>query len=206
MLSRPGSARVYGSDALDGLTGTVRFDCDALDAWFEDDEEVFVHPRSPYTRVDALRSTRTVRIELDGITLAESSSPVMVFETGLRARYYLNRTEVSSRTCSPRQPLRRALTRAGPAATGQSAPVRPSIPTWHGPTISHPPAPADRRNDRLLQREGRCHHRRAPARTTSHAFLPVTPIMRRARYRADALPGISGGAATVAAQFRQIAV
>jgi uncharacterized protein (DUF427 family) len=95
MLSRPGSARVYGSDALDGLAGTVRFDWDALDAWFEEDEEVFVHPRSPYTRVDALRSARTVRIELDGITLAESSSPVMVFETGLPARYYLNRTEVN---------------------------------------------------------------------------------------------------------------
>src|ERR1022692_2382433 len=94
-LSRPGCARVYGDDALAGLAGTVRFDWDALDAWFEEDEEVFVHPRSPYTRVDALRSTRTVRIELDGVTLAESSSPVMVFETGLPTRYYLNRTEVN---------------------------------------------------------------------------------------------------------------
>ncbi|MGH3852994.1 MAG: DUF427 domain-containing protein [Pseudonocardiaceae bacterium] len=43
--------------------------------------------------VDALRSTRTVRVELEGIVLAESSSPIMVFETGLPTRYYLNRTE-----------------------------------------------------------------------------------------------------------------
>ncbi|MGA3145905.1 MAG: DUF427 domain-containing protein [Acidimicrobiales bacterium] len=77
-----------------GLAGTIRFDWDALDAWFEEDEEVFVHPRSPYSRVDALRSTRSVRIELEGVVLAESSSPVMVFETGLPTRYYLNRTEV----------------------------------------------------------------------------------------------------------------
>lgn len=77
------------------LADTVRFDWEALDAWFEEDEEVFVHPRDPYTRVDALRSTRTVRIELDGIVLAESDAPVMVFETGLPVRYYLNRTEVS---------------------------------------------------------------------------------------------------------------
>jgi uncharacterized protein (DUF427 family) len=35
-----------------------------------------------------------VRVELEGIVLAESSSPVMVFETGLPTRYYLNRTEV----------------------------------------------------------------------------------------------------------------
>jgi uncharacterized protein (DUF427 family) len=93
-VDQPGAARVFGDDALEGLAGTVRFDWDALDAWFEEDEEVFVHPRNPYVRVDALRSTRHVRIEVDGVVLAESSSPVMVFETGLPTRYYLNRTEV----------------------------------------------------------------------------------------------------------------
>lgn len=93
-VSRAGCARVYGADALDGVAGTVRFDWDAMDAWYEEDEEVFVHPRNPYSRVDAVRSTRTVRVGLDGLVLAESSSPVMVFETGLPTRYYLNRTEV----------------------------------------------------------------------------------------------------------------
>ncbi len=93
-VSRPGTARVFGDDAPAGLAGTVRFDWAAMDAWYEEDEQVFVHPRNPYTRVDALRSTRTVRIELDGVVLAESGSPVMVFETGLPTRYYLNRTEV----------------------------------------------------------------------------------------------------------------
>jgi hypothetical protein len=61
----------------------------ALDAWFEEDEQVYVHPRNPYTGVDALRSTRSVRIELDGTMLAESASPVMVFEAGLPTRYYI---------------------------------------------------------------------------------------------------------------------
>src|SRR6185437_13073478 len=93
-VSRAGCARVYGADALDGVAGTVRFDWDALDAWYEEDERVFVHPRNPYARVDALRSTRRVRVELDGVVLAESPAPVMVFETGLPTRYYLNRTEV----------------------------------------------------------------------------------------------------------------
>jgi uncharacterized protein (DUF427 family) len=93
-ITQPGAALVFGEDALEGLEGTVRLDWNALDAWFEEDEEVFVHPRSPYSRVDALRSTRTVRVELEEVVLAESSSPVMVFETGLPTRYYLNRTEV----------------------------------------------------------------------------------------------------------------
>jgi uncharacterized protein (DUF427 family) len=94
-VARPGSARLYTDDAKDGLAGTVRFDWSAADAWYEEDEEIFVHPRNPYARVDALRSTRTVRAELEGIVLAESASPVMVFETGLPTRYYLNRTEVN---------------------------------------------------------------------------------------------------------------
>jgi uncharacterized protein (DUF427 family) len=93
--SRAGVAHVYTDAALEGLTGTVRFDWAALDAWFEEDEEVFVHPRNPYVRVDALRSKRSVRVELAGVLLAESSCPVMVFETGLPTRYYLDRTDVS---------------------------------------------------------------------------------------------------------------
>jgi uncharacterized protein (DUF427 family) len=99
--NRSGAARVYGDDAMAGLAGTARFEWSALDAWFEEDEEVFVHPRSPYTRVDALRSTRTVRVELDGVLLAESRSPVLVFETGLPTRYYLNRTEVDFSSLVP---------------------------------------------------------------------------------------------------------
>ena len=90
-LARPGSVRVFADGSL---AGTARLDWDALDAWFEEDEQIFVHPRSPYSRVDAVRSTRRVRVSLDGVTLAESSSPIMIFETGLPTRYYLERTAV----------------------------------------------------------------------------------------------------------------
>jgi uncharacterized protein (DUF427 family) len=91
-VQRPHCASVY----TDGtLASFARFDWQALDAWYEEDEQVFVHPRDPYTRVDSLRSTRAVRIELDGVLLAESSSPVLVFETGLPTRYYLDRTAVN---------------------------------------------------------------------------------------------------------------
>jgi uncharacterized protein (DUF427 family) len=76
------------------LIDTVHFDWKALDTWYEEDEQVFVHPRSPYTRVDALRSTRRVRVERSGVLLAESDAPVIVFETGLPPRYYLDRTAV----------------------------------------------------------------------------------------------------------------
>jgi uncharacterized protein (DUF427 family) len=93
-VHRPGAAKVLASSSIEALSGTVRFDWAALDAWYEEDEEVFVHPRNPYVRVDALRSTRTVRVELEGTVLAETPSPIMVFETGLPTRYYINPTEV----------------------------------------------------------------------------------------------------------------
>ena len=92
---RPHAAKVLRQSTVDGIGDTVRFEWAALDAWFEEDERVFVHPRNPYVRVDALRSTRTVRIELAGAVLGQSSSPVMVFETGLPTRYYLNRFEIN---------------------------------------------------------------------------------------------------------------
>ncbi|HWN35784.1 MAG TPA: DUF427 domain-containing protein [Pseudonocardia sp.] len=117
-LTRPGAALVYPADGAapeagrsggaegptgrrDSLTGLVRFDWGALDSWFEEDEEVFVHPRNPYTRVDALRSRRHVLVERDGVRLAESDSTVLVFETGLPTRYYFDRTAVNLAALEP---------------------------------------------------------------------------------------------------------
>ncbi len=94
-LDQPGTVRVFGDDAIDGVAGTARFDWDALDAWYEEDEQVFVHPRNPYVRVDALRSHRHIRASLEGVTLAETTTPVLVFETGLPTRYYFDRTDVA---------------------------------------------------------------------------------------------------------------
>ena len=94
-VHRPSAAKLLATSPIERLGGTFRFDWAALDAWYEEDEQVFVHPRDPYVRVDALRSTRTVKVELEGLVLAQTSSPIMVFETGLPTRYYINRTEVA---------------------------------------------------------------------------------------------------------------
>ena len=90
----PGAALRYPDSPIEELRDLVRLDWSALDAWFEEDEEVFTHPRSPYTRVDILPSSRHVRIEIDGVTVAESSSAKLLFETGLPVRYYLPKPHV----------------------------------------------------------------------------------------------------------------
>lgn len=81
-------------EELDGFGTMVAVPWDAVDAWFEEAELVHVHPRNPYARVDALRSGRHVRIERDGVLLAESACPVIVFETGLPPRTYVDRGAV----------------------------------------------------------------------------------------------------------------
>jgi len=65
------------------------FDWDKMDAWFEEAEEVFVHPHDPHHRIDTLYGSTHVAVMLDGQTLADSHNPVVLFETGLPTRYYL---------------------------------------------------------------------------------------------------------------------
>ena len=72
-----------------GLDDHLAFAWNAADQWFEENEEVHGHPRDPFHRVDALFSSRHVRVEVGGRLIAESDRPVLVFETGLRVRYYL---------------------------------------------------------------------------------------------------------------------
>jgi uncharacterized protein (DUF427 family) len=83
------------------LRSLVRLDWDAMDHWFEEDEEVFVHPRDPHTRVDILASSRQVEIVINGVTVASSDRARLLFETGLPTRYYLPITDVRTDLLRP---------------------------------------------------------------------------------------------------------
>ena len=78
------------------IEGYIAFKWAEMDAWFEEDEKVYVHPRDPYTRIDTIQSHRNVRIELNGETIAETDHPVLLLETGLPARYYIPEADVRS--------------------------------------------------------------------------------------------------------------
>jgi len=105
--SHPGAAEFYDLDVAGAVTpnvawrlplpelpghlafGWFRPGQGGLDHWYEEDEEIFVHPRDPYHRVDALSSSRHVVVEIDGRVLADTREPVLLFETGLPVRYYI---------------------------------------------------------------------------------------------------------------------
>jgi uncharacterized protein (DUF427 family) len=73
----------------------------AFDTWREEEEEVVGHPRDPFHRVDVRRSSRHVRVELDGQLLAESNRPSLVFETSLPVRHYLPPEDVDTSLFEP---------------------------------------------------------------------------------------------------------
>jgi uncharacterized protein (DUF427 family) len=76
------------------IGGYASFYWDKADRWLEEDEEVFVHARDPYRRIDCLPSSRPVEIVLDGRTVARSTKAVFLYETGLPTRYYLPKEDV----------------------------------------------------------------------------------------------------------------
>jgi uncharacterized protein (DUF427 family) len=76
------------------LEGLVAFYFKRMDHWFEEDEEIFGHPRDPYHRIDVRRTDRHVRVSLDGSVLAESGRASALFESNLPTRWYLPREDV----------------------------------------------------------------------------------------------------------------
>jgi uncharacterized protein (DUF427 family) len=83
-------------EAADPIRGRIAFYWDRMDHWFEEDEEVFVHARDPYHRVDVIATSRHVRISLNGELLAESERAMALFESNLPIRWYLPREDVSA--------------------------------------------------------------------------------------------------------------
>ena len=76
------------------VKGYVAFYWHLMDAWYEEDEQVFGHARDPYKRVEILPSSRHVRVVLGGETIADTHYSRLLLETGLPVRYYLPEQDV----------------------------------------------------------------------------------------------------------------
>ena len=88
-------------DSAAFLRGLVAFDFGAIDEWFCEDEQLLGHPRDPYSRIDVWRTSRRVRVSLDGEQLAETQRASALFETGLPPRYYIPPEDVRSELLEP---------------------------------------------------------------------------------------------------------
>ena len=113
-----GAAARYLDSPIPELRDLVRLDFAAMDEWLEEDEPIYVHPRDPYKRVDILGSSRHIEVKVDGVTVADSHQPRVLFETGLPTRYYL-----------PLSDVRMELLR--PSTTESHCPYKGSATYWH---------------------------------------------------------------------------
>lgn len=84
----------YPGDELAGYISFEWFGRDVLDHWYEEEAEIFVHPRDPHKRVDAIPSSRHVQVEINGTVVADTRAPVLLFETQLPTRYYIPREDI----------------------------------------------------------------------------------------------------------------
>jgi uncharacterized protein (DUF427 family) len=91
------AAAWYYPEPIEGaepLRGLIAFYFDRMDHWYEEDEEIVVHPRDPYHRVDVMPTSRRIRVSLDGELLAETDRAMALFESNLPTRWYVPREDV----------------------------------------------------------------------------------------------------------------
>lgn len=82
------------ADAPDALKDLIAFYWDKVDTWMEEDEEVIGHARDPYHRIDLRRTSRHIRVSLEGQLLADTRRAVALFESNLPTRWYIPREDV----------------------------------------------------------------------------------------------------------------
>ncbi|MGH2889994.1 MAG: DUF427 domain-containing protein [Solirubrobacteraceae bacterium] len=80
--------------APESLRGLIAFYFDRMGRWLEEGEEIGVHPRDPYHRIDVVATDRLIRVSLDGEPLAETRRALALFESNLPPRWYIPREDV----------------------------------------------------------------------------------------------------------------
>jgi uncharacterized protein (DUF427 family) len=83
------------------MEGYVSVPWSAAERWLEEEQEVIVHPRDPYHRIEILPSARQVRVLVHGVVVAETTRPQILFETGMAPRYYLPLEDVRTDLLEP---------------------------------------------------------------------------------------------------------
>lgn len=82
--------------------GFVVVPWDAVDAWFEEGRRLVHYPPNPYHRVDCRPTARRLRVTVGATVLVDTDDTVILFETGLPPRLYVDpalvRTDLLHRT------------------------------------------------------------------------------------------------------------
>ncbi len=76
------------------VPGYVHVPWNAVSAWYEEEEQVFGHPRNPYHRIDCIQARRRVRVEVAGALLVDTTDVVGLYEASRGPTLYVRRQDI----------------------------------------------------------------------------------------------------------------
>ncbi|HEY2087910.1 MAG TPA: DUF427 domain-containing protein [Mycobacterium sp.] len=82
------------SEPVSEAAGFVQVPWDAVDLWTEEGRTLVHYPPNPYHRVDCRPTKRRLRVMAAGTTLVDTDDTVIVFETALEPRLYVDPSHV----------------------------------------------------------------------------------------------------------------
>ncbi|WP_328519899.1 DUF427 domain-containing protein [Kribbella sp. NBC_00359] len=87
----------YASD----LKGRVAFAWRAMDAFYEEDERIVGHAADAYHRIDIRQTSRQLVVRAGDQVVADSSRPLVLYESGFAPRWYVPRADVDEAALTP---------------------------------------------------------------------------------------------------------
>ncbi|HUB58339.1 MAG TPA: DUF427 domain-containing protein, partial [Mycobacterium sp.] len=91
---RPDEVAGLPSEPVAAAPGYVEVPWDAVDTWVEEGRTLVHYPPNPYHRVDCRPTKRRLRVGVAGTTLVDTDDTMIVFETALEPRLYVNPSHV----------------------------------------------------------------------------------------------------------------
>jgi uncharacterized protein (DUF427 family) len=79
----------------------VAFGWRAMDAFYEEDERILGHAADPYHRIDIRRSSRRLVVRTGDRVVANTTAPLVLYESGFAPRWYVPRGDVVAGALQP---------------------------------------------------------------------------------------------------------
>ncbi|MGW1208270.1 DUF427 domain-containing protein [Streptomyces sp. NPDC002499] len=83
------------------LEGRVAFAWRAMDAFYEEDERIVGHAADSYHRVDIRRTSRHLVVRSGDRIVADTTVPLVLYESGFAPRWYVPRADVDESALTP---------------------------------------------------------------------------------------------------------
>jgi uncharacterized protein (DUF427 family) len=98
--STPRAAWQYAAPPAyaDVLAGRVAFAWRAMEAFYEEDERIVGHAADPYHRIDIRQTSRHLVVRDGDQVIADSTRPLVLYESGFAPRWYIPRADVHQTT------------------------------------------------------------------------------------------------------------